>query len=364
MKKLLLFAALALVFASCQKDEDSLLKEGRAAVSVKLIDSPLTKATLADKTTGEDASTVKLDWDAANVSFSATKGGFVNNLIGKGMLQDVAGYIIYDVMNPVKLEVGINGGVEEYSKLDDLADLTPAGMQSYGNTTTFTLDGTVTDYSNNKEYAKYDASVETKIPVARMEVGGVKFHTEGTKMSNIKLAGIFLDAAAVAPKTPVKYEVASTGAVSYSKVAADEENHVDYADFKKNKGILAIDIVDDQTPAFKDGGVYPVASSNKVYAFNFFGQETTLPILKFYFTDCEMTAGTCEKIQYASVDKYKIAGGAEITSFEPGKIYRIKSIEIADGNLHSSIDDSKEYAIVATVEIADWTICDTEVTLK
>ena len=117
----------------------------------------------------------------------------------------------WNVTDPQKVEVSMNGGKATYTESDGIANLQEVeNVPAYGATTKFDpqnrVDSPDMDNDNkdgagietgavaedeNKTYQIYTATVEMAIPVARLEVSGIKHitgsHVTGTDPGNGKL---------------------------------------------------------------------------------------------------------------------------------------------------------------------------------
>lgn len=347
-----MLAAAGLSFAACQKNVDTnKVKEGTAAVSVRVVNNGMvTKA----------GATEKLDWEEANVKLTAVSGSIDKN-VTKGELVAAEGYAIKDVMTPSKLEVSINSGAASYTELTSFASTASANMPAYGSTTTF--EGPTQGEGTLADYQVYKAKVTANIPVARMEVSGIKFKGEASPVfKNATLSHVYLDGA---PITGVNVSAPFDASVAAVGMSAS------FDAFNGRAAQLVYTVADNGK--FIDNGAVKTdltVPADGNFAFNFFPQGTGagddavaagLPQLVFHFTGVEMQAGTCADQQYVIVKNYKDGEGNVIKKFESGKIYRIAAVELSSDKFIPDPTDDKKYAVDVTVTVEDWEVVDTTV---
>lgn len=323
--KYLMVAAAGLMMTACsQKDENPNGIDGVVALTVNVA-GPASRA-ITDGTAGDNNSTIDIAQSTVELKLTADQGG-VDWVEISGST-----HTFYDVVNPTKIEVRINGGQEIYTDLTALKDLTPANMQAYGSSNKFDFAGTIEN--GGKTYDKYTTTVTANIPVGRIEVSGIKHkaHDEGKQCvySELQIEGLYFDAAATTPNTPADVDFAG-------------------ATEGLNKEIITGDFL--TVPSFPE--------NNKVAAFNFF-PSTAMPVLKLVFTGTTKDGMLDNVTRYAVVKAYK-ANGEPLTAFEAGKVYRIKSVEVADDDFTGDESGNTTVAVEVTVEVQDWTIVDTTV---
>lgn len=203
----------------------------------------------------------------------------------------------------------------------------------------------VPDYKN---YYMYQVTLQPKnTEFARIELGGIYFQApdgeKGSKFQTLTLSDVCLDNAVVNKGDivePLKLNVSGTinwGAY-HDAVAANN--------FLETSSTNSL-------PAAKEG----VAQS---YAYNFWADQ--MPIIRLHFTNASSSdpAVTVAPDQWAFVKEYQKTDGTKMTAadFKAGTIYRIKKAVISDNNISPDPYGNKQYAIVVTVEPAEWSVTD------
>lgn len=323
----MLAAAGLMMMTSCSKEENEGAINGVAALTVNIA-APASRALVPGTQDGTQIDLTYGDEGNVEVKLTADAGGTEWVKVPQG-----GKYTFYDVVNPTKVEVRINGGVASYENLDDLKALTPAKMQAYGSSTTFTFDGTTTN--GTKTYDKYITTVTAQIPVGRIEVSGIKHDNaahapEGCIYSKLQIEGLYFDAAATTPGATADVDFA--GAID-----------------GLNKAIFTGDFL--TVPSFPADG--------NVAAFNFF-PSTAMPVLKMVFTGTTKDGKLSDARRYAVVKAYK-ANGTPLTAFEAGKVYRITDVTIADDDYTGDESGNTTVAVEVTVAVQQWTMVDTTV---
>lgn len=331
LRSLILLAVLGFGLAACEKNtEVDNGIEGPLALSLKIV-NPVISSKVAEATT---ANTIA--YDKVKVKLTATAGGFDWKEIAKN---DLANTIFYDVENPTLLEVAINGG--ESMSFDLVKGLAPANMAAYGKVGTFTRERQVVN--GGKTYDLYKASVEVKIPVARFEVSGITHaaHATGKEceyktltLSEVYFAGV--------NTTPVAYP--------YTTAAAGTDT--------LREAVTGGDQFLTAGTVFPSGGGF----TTPVYAFNMY-KSTDVPKLKFKFTGATAKQGQLNEVRYAVVKKFQVRGN-DLTALEPGKVYSIKSVAIADESISGDEEGNTLIAVNVELTVQDWGIEDTEVVWK
>ncbi|WP_299230560.1 hypothetical protein [uncultured Bacteroides sp.] len=322
----MLAAAGLMMMTSCSKEENEGAINGVAALTVNIA-APASRALVPGTQDGTQIDLTYGDEGNVEVKLTADAGGTEWVKVPQG-----GKYTFYDVVNPTKVEVRINGGVASYENLDDLKALTPANMQAYGSSTEFKFDGTTTN--EGKTYDKYITTVTAQIPVGRIEVSGIKHkgHDEGKECvySKLQIEGLYFDAAATTPNTPADVDFAG----------ATED---------LNKATFTGDFL--TVPSFP--------TDDNVAAFNFF-PSTAMPVLKMVFTGTTKDGKLSDARRYAVVKAYK-ANGTPLTAFEAGKVYRITDVTIADDDYTGDESGNTTVAVEVTVAVQQWTMVDTTV---
>lgn len=377
MNKFFMLGLVGLAFAACSNEEEmgNQFPEGNGAVTIKIVSPAMTRTVEA----GTTENSVKVTGDVT-IKLDATTGGNEITLTSE-QLASQNEVTFWNVDGPTKVTVTMNGGKDSYE--GDAPTIfegkAPASIPAYGETSSFTLtSGTASpgdkggsDYEtganadgsdNSKVYQLYTASVQLAIPVARLEVSGIQHittsgsHLEGDcAYKTLTIAGVYLDnvyatgngvayadgAFSCASGTPTDY--------SYDGVHGTGSEAI-WKDAAVTTDFLSVDAVWPET-------------AGQAYSYYFFGADgaDNLPKFKIYFSESEAkdTDSPLPKPRYAMITKYKETaenGGSEITKFEPGHIYRIKSAQLSDENIIGDEGGNTLYGVEVTVEEATWTV--------
>lgn len=390
MNKWFMLGMVGLAFTACSNEEEvtgSKFPAGKGAVTIKIVSPTVTKSIGA----GHDANVTVVPGTGSEVVITLTDKTAQGSNVDRTITLSAATWndndgdkavTFWNVTDPQKVTVSMNGGKSAYTSdgvtgtgLQDVAN-----VPAYGETGTFTATttsgsadmgnqndedaGTGTEEGGTDEstvYQIYTASVQMAIPVARLEVSGIKHiitgsHEEGDEEGDcqyktLTIAGVYLD------------NVIPTGAgVSYSNGAfsCSTGTPQDYCyEEKKGTGDVAI-LKDPATPTdfLTVNGEWP--ANGKVFGYNFFGVDgaDNLPLFKIYFSNSEPADGQTIPAgpRYAMITKYTAASGTPITQFEPGHIYRITSATLDDKNIIGDEGGNTLYGVEVTVTEAQWEV--------
>lgn len=322
ISKYFMVAAASIMMFGCAKNDENNGPhfDGPIALSLKIVDpSAASKAAVPPTAQG-----VQLQYDNVEVKLNATSGDKVNEWVSIPE-DELAEYTFWNVEGPTSIEVRINGGAASYSELTNLENLRPENMAVYGVATADAFTRTGVEMHEDKQYDVYKATVEVKIPVARLEISGIT-HLDGgeaCEYSALKLDQ--LDILHVANATEYPYTTA-TGDELLSELIG-----VDF-------------LTTATTPA--DGNVY---------AFNICAGK---PVLRFNFTGTTKDGAVTEQARYAVV---KTINGNADYSFVPGNVYQITKVEIADEDITSDPTGNTLVAVNVEVHVQPWTIVETTV---
>lgn len=367
LKKFLVLGLAGLAFTACSKDEDGATNtfEGTGAVSVKIVNPAMTRSNPTSGTSGTSGSTVAITGDIT-VTLEATNGGG-NIKIDASTLTESTELKFWNVSNPTKITVSINGGINSYSGVS-ITETTPnmqalpASIPAYGETSTFTLtsstgspnlSNTTTEYGattgdDSKTYQMYEASVTMEIPVARLEVSGITHvtHTDGAscKYSALTIGGVYLDGLyATGDATTITDYIWATGVSGSGTTEA----------------ILKDAITDTDNSFLSTGKTWPTTG---VFAYNFYaGEGKSIPVFKIYFPTATASDSSdpVSSPRYAIINKYIDATtNTALTSMENGHIYRITSATLSDDNIIGDESGNTLYGVEVTVTEAVWTVTD------
>lgn len=381
MNKWFMLGMVGLAFTACSNEEDvtggNPTFSGNGAVSIRIVNPATTKAITTPDTEDEDDKvfladaelTIKL-FEKSDVDEEEPKTITINT----SKLTTDQTVTFWNVTEPGKVTVSVNGGQKDYSAVPITnMQQAPTVIPAYGETTTFTaktsepvtdspdMDNDVsngghetgaTENDESKVYQMYEATVTMKIPVARLEVSGIVHVDEGDcEYSTLKIAGVYLDNLYLNGGT-----YSSTGFLA----PAGGENLKDYCwDGTANTGTGAAAILKNASSEDNFGnanfltedGVWPVEGS--AYAYNFYAG-TDKPIFKIYFNEAHESDSSEEPHRaprFAMIKEY-----TGVTNFEAGKIYRIKSAQLKDGNILGDESGNTQYGVIVTVEEATWDV--------
>lgn len=348
ISKYLMVAAASVMLFSCAKDDNNGPKfDGPVALSIKIATPELNSKTSVDPTTATTITytqvKVKLNADQGGTSGmeDADADGWLT-LQASQVVESGDGYTFWNVENPQSVEVSINGGKASYTDLTDFTNVAATNVPVYGKSSDFTFVGTATN--NETQYDEYEVTVNAKIPVARLELSGIqhKAHADGEdcKYSALTLEGItIMDA--------VQAGVYNEETNVFDGTAASTDD--------LEESVEALETIGNNFLA--DGAVFPV--SGKCYAFNMF---SGMPKIRFEGTCTTADGALTDADRYAFITKFvNTTTQEEITTFLPGNIYRMTSIEIPDDAYTSDPEGNTLVAVTVFVTVQPWTIVNTTV---
>ena len=341
LKSLIMFSAAALAFAACSNEEENaMVADGTAAVQINLV-QPGTRA-IAPGTSGEEGvDKVKVTGDIT-VRITNGDGTTQQQTLSAGE----TAYTFYGVSGLSKVEAWVNGG-DQISDETTLATVNadglvqnPATIPAYGaQEKAFQLTDEEKQYQG-KTYKMYeDVTVNLEIPVARLEVSGIKHVDEGECIYDaLSFDAIYLDH------------------VKATKGAKNMTNYV----YPAAEGSMPA-LIDEITAPNNDfkaaGAVWPAETPAKAYVYHFFPNNANeMPLLKLCFKNADRTDDTViNEPRYAIV---KTFNGQTDFEFKAGVIYRITDVQIADKNIgpNEEHQDEDVYAVDVTVVEAAWDI--------
>lgn len=373
--KSLLWAFAGLGLFACSNEEvvdNTQLPDGVGAVTINIVSPSMSRA-IVDGTT---ATSVPVTGEVTIKLEATTGSGSIK--LSTEELAEQSSVTFWNVKEPKKITVSMNGGKASYA--DDAPTIftsEPAGVPAYGEVgeTDITLSSTTAspgdkggaDYETgansgdeNKTYQLYTASVKLAIPVARLEVSGIQHITDthatgDCAYKTLKIAGVYLDnvyatgagvtyasgAFPCATGAPTDYSYDGTHGTGTAAILKDAATVTDF-------------LTANQTWPETDG---------KAYAYYFYGADGAdkLPKFKIYFSESESQDATSPlpAPRYAMITSYKQTaenGGAQITKFEPGHIYRITSAKLTDENIIGDEGGNTLYGVEVTVEEAEWKV--------
>lgn len=374
-----------LAFAACSNEEEieNGSITGLSAVSIKIAAPEMTRTSPA---TPESPNTVKVmpTGDVIITLYSASNPAGEPISLSQSEWGDGQIVTFWNVEGPNKVTVSMNGGISSYADINIATgapnlQVLPASIPVYGETETFETNGTsvtpgtynktdeshqtgaATDGSDdNKTYQLYTATVNLEIPVARLEVSGIKHaHTlsadgDNCQYSELTIDGVYLD----------------------NVKATDGGVRGDYQFLSTGTGTGAEAILKETitSTSFLNGSTWPAAVEgvNQAYAFNFYGPTATEitaagddkdkkqalnPKFKIYFANATAAVGQDPVLEprYAMITNYKDEDGNSII-LQNGHIYRIVDATLTDENIIGDEGGNTLVGVEVTVVEAAWTV--------
>lgn len=405
--KYLMLGLAGLAFAACSNEEDAVsFPDGGGAVTVKLVNPSVLTKTVTDPTEGNGNVTITgditislYDNQTDNVSQTMT--------LHSTSITNATELTFWNVTSPKKITVSINGGTNSYTgtSIEGLQD-DPADIPAYGQTEHFTLTGTMghpnpnnaynadqktgtesgaNSGDENKMYQIYTAKVTMAIPVARLEVSGIKHKGhpqtasgDDCEYNKLTIKGVYMDNLyTLGGEYSENYDADATG--FYSSEFGNGTSIQDYCwEAGKNLGTGLTAILKDEITTEDNEGEnflapnseWPkqVATSaedptmkDQVFAYNFYPAtgKDNMPKFKIYFDTSVSSdpANPKPAPRFAMITNYK-KDGADLSAFEPGKIYRITNAELVDGYIIGDESGNTLYGVEVTVKEAEWSVVD------
>lgn len=274
---------------------------------------------------------------------------------------------IYGVTSPDKVVAYCNDGkavndAAAISITDSRLQSEPESIPAYAEATLSESDinGEMENTSDGKVYKRYTKSLALQIPVARIELDGLKHKAhdaDNTEEASCKFDELFINGVYLNNIYATKNAAAVTNTYSWNESSTVEsENFPILYDIigELGKGVSFLS-ADGNFPTFPQ-------EDGKAFAYNFFaGTDKEVPELKIYFN--EATAASSDKPvtspRYAIVKSYKNESGP-IEHFVPGTIYRITNVELMDKNIGPNEGGETVYGVEVTVTEATWSVTDIE----
>lgn len=258
----------------------------------------------------------------------------------------------WDITNPQTVEAYVNAGnlVTKSTEINSTSpemQALPTEIPAYGSTNDINFKGE-TAVNDGKTYEMYAATVNMAIPVARLEVSGIKhvqhpytdesYKEESCKYATLTIDGIYLD------KLYVTQDAVESNTVTDYHYPQAEEIPTP---------ILWEEIT---SSSFLEEGTKWPAEENQVYAFNFF-PGTQIPVLKIYFENATAKdeQNPVSQPRYAVIKSYN---GNPNFEFKAGTIYRLKDVQLADKNILGDEEGNTLFGVDVTVTEASWSVLD------
>lgn len=378
----LAFAGLGLFACSNEEFNENQPLEGVGAVSIKIEAPTMTRSSLG--TSGESVKVVPQADTKVIVKLSASSGAQTIELTPE---QWSKGSVVtfWNVENPTGVTVEMNGGVASYDAVNiSTLQTMPAAIPVYGSTTTFTAtdrnespnlkDDHQTGANtgdDTKKYQIFTAEVQLEIPVARLEVSGIK-HVEHKgadekdecMFATLTIDGVYMD------------NIKPTGAGSRT-----DYQFVSGGNGTGGEAILKEAISAPDNDFMAASAVWPKEPEN-AYAFNFYAptkeeidaaekvvddeetedidealaaKQALNPKFKIYFAKATGAADPVTQPRYAMITNYKDEAGNSII-LKKGTVYRIIDATLLDKNIIGDEGGNTLYGVEVTVKEAQWTV--------
>lgn len=409
LNKFFMLGMVGLAFAACSNEEEvASFPDGGGAVSIRLVNPGVLTKGIANPTPGSSVAvtgTIKIDlYDNQTTTVSQTMS------FDASTINDETVLTFWNVQAPKKIAVSINNGAANYSDVA-ISDLqaAPASIPAYGETTKFTLtdDMKSPDLDNDHEatggnkqeqganegddkklYQIYTAKVTMAIPVARLEVSGIKHKehpqqiepgTDQCEYTTLTIKGVYMDNLYTKGGAYQENNSSEGSDGFYNSKFADGSTLQDYCwddtveepnDINLGTGITAIlkDAITTGTSLgenfLEKGASWPKSTDEdaaQVFAYNFYPASgiDNMPKFKIYFDTSVSSdpANPKPAPRFAMITKYK-KDGRDLNAFEPGKIYRITNAELVDGNIIGDESGNTLYGVEVTVKEAEWSVVD------
>lgn len=354
LNKFFMLGMVGLAFAACSNEEEvngSIEGTGMVEISIQ---SPATKFVQ----TGTTSNTVIV---GGTITVEVTHNG--NQTMTKTITRDqtdadaTTEYTVkfYNVINPTKVVAYCNDGKKVYEDediaiTDSRLQSEPQSIPAYAEATLSAADinGEMENTEDGKVYQRYTKELTLQIPVARLELKGVKHVDEdgSCKFATLTINGVYLNNIYA-----TKDATAATDTYSWNESSIKDQGNFP----------ILYDVVGDFGTGkdFKTGTAFP-EETGKAFAYNFFaGTDKELPELKIYFNTATASSADDPVTQprYAIVKSYK-KDNQSITGFTPGTIYRITNVELDDEYIGPNESGETVYGVEVTVEEATWSVMD------
>lgn len=368
-KSLFMLCAAGLSLCACDSDENvNQLPDGVGMVEVKVY-SPETKAI----TTGSSDGAIEVTGDITVTLYATFVGadGKTETTPAEGMSVVLDGTNttakFWNVKNPTKVTASVHGGTDTYASIainDATMQVAPASIPAYGEATpSLSNNPSSPNFSDpddekvnahegddSKTYQVYEADIAMKIPVARLEVSGLKI-SNTTDYSSLTLDGVYLDHISV-----------NGPAWSGDGFKTFASNPQDYA-FVAGEGTGVEAILKDPVGEDFVSATYPATG---VYAYNFYGApEGTAtsdenaakynPSFKMYFSTGTKTSNDVIYPRFAFIKRFKDEGNNTVV-LKNGNVYKITAAELVDANIIGDEGGNTLYGVEVTVTEASWTV--------
>lgn len=354
VKQLFTAALCCLMATACSSSNDELkgneVSDNSNALTINFSTASTQGQTRVLADASKDAETLSLTPNKIEIKLTAAEGGtngWLTVYEGQNLKTDRLessnkAVTLFDVKNPSNLQVRINHANETadntYTTIKEFQVVNSEDTPAYGATTVFKENTkVVVNETSKKSYEVIGATVEVKIPTARIELSNIQLK-DSKKFSELNLDKIFIN------NIYSSLAAASTASTfTYSNLIKVEQN-----------GDTAPLIGD----AIGQSVIKGIATDGKAYVYSVFPttNDADFPKITLQFNSGELINGNTDPAtkRYAVITKMK-SNGAEINKLEAGKIYRLKNISLTDDILGTDINGNSLYAVEVTVTVQEYT---------
>lgn len=353
VKQLFTAAMFCLMATACSSSNDELKSNevsgdlNALTINFKNVSQSQTRAV---GTASKDAETLSLTVNKIEIKLTATQGGTDGwlTVFGEGIINtndrfesSKEAVTLFDVKNPSNLQVRINhteGTADNtYATIKEFQVIKSEDTPAYGATNKFVNNvKVIVNKNNNKSYEVIGATVEVKIPTARIELSNIQLK-DSQKFSGLNLENIFINNI-------------------YSKITAADatSTFTYYKPIKVEQGGDTTTLIGD---AIGKSVIEGVATGGEAYVYSVFPttSESDFPKITLQFNNGELKNGNTEPAttRYAVITKMK-SNNTDINVLEAGKIYRLQNISLTDDILGTDINGNSLYAVEVTVVVQEY----------
>lgn len=360
----LAFAGLGLFACSNEEIADNGGVQGEATVSVRIDDPTLSRA--IDASAYSSATEVTLN--SIKLVLTAQTGGAekeftlaqADNDRAK-LLKNVEEYQFEGVRNPSKMEVFINTTKSSGWTLTEVLN-TNLAEPLYASSSDFISK----EDSDGDGINEYEVLLGPAHTVARLEFGGIK-HIHSKKEGSEELKSCM-------------FKTINIDGIFMNNVAGATNGITDWTTAQTNTPVHSVIGTEEQPVPFVENQIWP--ADNKCYGYNILPVESgKLPVLTVCFSNITIDTTKPEYsttvwtnrdgFGYATVKNYKLDEASSaykdafgvgdngiITKFPAGYIYQVKSLEIPDEAIGTTITGGEDVHVNAVVFVSPWTIAE------
>lgn len=220
-----------------------------------------------------------------------------------------------------------------------------AVMDGIGTVYSFNDDPQYWEGTNTPGADDYYATVSVKPVSARVEIS--KLDYTGT-MNSLQVAGIFGDN--YFGKMPLSLD--KTGQTIVFNGSDEDKYTFGHANYAYGTHTTMADLID-QTMTVTGQTAALTPSAGKVWAYQFFGEQTEIPRVVVRFSSVKDGNNAEIGDRYITVKGYRNTNGELIDKIERGKIYQIASLAFTDNDL-TILPNLETIELWVVVKVEDW----------